>query len=333
MVESYGILNAYRAGTQNAFAARWRHQFTPDHNMSMWLVDSRLEGDPANTVVGLGTERTRRDGSGEDMLWATYRASFTDGGGAGAIYECGWNHFRGADHPLANMNLRLATRGYDPALGYFYDQNSYGAAAFVGQFHHNEKGRIQDTFFGIGADYNPYLHGGEVLHSGIGPVYSVTFRSGYVVDAGFSRTLQYDEDSSDARLSFGWRSNDTFRRGNLALVRGVRTGGDYSYVSLTQRFRPREALSLSVAGEYSSLAPPSPDAFHGYQTVLTASYDLTPEKSIAARLIARDAGVSAYLAYRQVVRRGTDVYVIVGDPDPERTGFTRRLAVKLSRVF
>jgi hypothetical protein len=37
--------------------------------------------------------------------------------------------------------------------------------------------------------------------------------------------------------------------------------------------------------------------------------------------------------YRQVVRRGMDAYVIVGDPDPARTGFASRVAVKLIWIF
>jgi hypothetical protein len=38
-------------------------------------------------------------------------------------------------------------------------------------------------------------------------------------------------------------------------------------------------------------------------------------------------------AYRQVVRRGTDAYIVIGDPDPVHTGFTPRLAIKLVRVL
>jgi hypothetical protein len=37
------------------------------------------------------------------------------------------------------------------------------------------------------------------------------------------------------------------------------------------------------------------------------------------------------MAYRQKVRSGADVWMIVGDPNAPR--FTRRLAVKLVRVF
>lgn len=117
------------------------------------------------------------------------------------------------------------------------------------------------------------------------------------------------------------------------MLKGVRAGGDYTYYSLGQGFRPQRYLSLRVNAEYTHLEPPSEEAGHNYQTVVTASYDLTTEKSVAARLIARDVGVSLYGVYRQVVRRGMDAYVIVGDPDPARTGFASRVAVKLIWIF
>ena len=88
-------------------------------------------------------------------------------------------------------------------------------------------------------------------------------------------------------------------------------------------------VSVTLATEYTHVGPPSPDAAHGYQAVLTMSYDLTDEKCVSARVIRRDAGTTVFLGYRQVVRRGMDAYVIVGDPDPDRTGFARRAAFKL----
>ena len=53
----------------------------------------------------------------------------------------------------------------------------------------------------------------------------------------------------------------------------------------------------------------------------------------AARGIWRDSAFSAYASYRQVLRKGIDAYVIVGDPDPTGTGFTNRVALKLIWTF
>ncbi len=139
--------------------------------------------------------------------------------------------------------------------------------------------------------------------------------------------------SSDVNFTLGWNWRSLYHRGHIFALRGTQAGGDYTWLSASQSFRPRKHLSVALSGEYARLAPPSPDAYHAYQTVLTTSYDLTPEKCISARLIERDAGVNIFAAYRQVVRKGMDAYVLVGDPDPSRTGLRKRAVLKLVWVF
>jgi hypothetical protein len=131
------------------------------------------------------------------------------------------------------------------------------------------------------------------------------------------------------RFRYSWNRPDIYRRGGAFILKGRRADGAYTYSTLDQGFRPMKDLSVIVNAEYTHLEPPSPDAYHAYQSALTATYDLTTEKCISARVIARDVGISAFAAYRQVVRRCMDGYVLVGDPDPQRAGFAKRVAVKL----
>jgi hypothetical protein len=65
--------------------------------------------------------------------------------------------------------------------------------------------------------------------------------------------------------------------------------------------------------------------------VLTTSYDLTDEKTVSARLVRRAAATNVYAAYRQRVRRGMDLLVVVGDPNAEE--WVSRLAVKAIWCF
>jgi hypothetical protein len=67
------------------------------------------------------------------------------------------------------------------------------------------------------------------------------------------------------------------------------------------------------------------------QLVLTNTYDITDEKTVSARLVRREAGTNAYAAYRQRLRRGTDVLIVVGDPNAEE--WVSRLAAKAIWCF
>ena len=91
--------------------------------------------------------------------------------------------------------------------------------------------------------------------------------------------------------------------------------------------------TLRLTGEHTRLVFPDGTDETSYQAVLTGLYDITCEKSVAARAIWRSGGFSAYAAYRQVVRRGMDAYIILGDPNPELTGFTHRVVFKLIWAF
>ena len=53
--------------------------------------------------------------------------------------------------------------------------------------------------------------------------------------------------------------------------------------------------------------------------------------AVAGRLVDSTGGLNAYVAYRQKVRRGTDLYLILGDPNADKT--TARIAIKGVRTF
>lgn len=341
--ESIGLLDASRLGEENALAAQWRHVFNKDSDIALKAVSHTLEGEPNNTVIGVDTFRRWRRPKGDDGLGLSYRAARTEGVEAGALYEAFGFHFRGSGEPNWDWNLRRVTPEFEPRLGYYYDQNSVGGRFRYGKWTHYEKGAVEWQGWDVNTEYFPRIDKnafdedgeplGPVLRTGISPGYNVSFRNGRSIGFGLTRGRERGFDNSEARLNYGWNNSDIYRRGGAFVLRGTRAGGDYSYYTLDQGFRPLKALSVNLHGEYSHLEPPSPDAEHVYQAVVTLAYDLTTEKCISARVITRDAGTTVFLAYRQVVRRGMDAYVLVGDPDPDRTGFTKRAAVKLIWAF
>jgi hypothetical protein len=273
--------------------------------------------------------RRWRCSQGEDGLGFMYRNSQTTGVDHGAIYESFGYHFRGSGEPNWDWDLRLVTPDFNPRLGYYYDQNSVGGYFRYGKWTHYEKGAVESQGWDIGTEYFPRLEGGGVLRSDLSPSYGIGFRNGRSVDLGFTVGRERDFDNSEVRFRYRWNRTEMYRRGGFFILKGKRAGGDYTYYTLDQSLRPMKSLTLTLNNEYSRLEPPSKDAGHSYQTVLTASYDLTAEKSISVRAIKRDAGLSLFAGYRQVVRRGMDAYVLVGDPNPEKNGFTKRFALKL----
>jgi len=322
--DTYGLLDAITYGSENSLVGAWRHQFTPDSYARLLLVDHNQAGEPGNLIYGLETARNWRHPNGGDNIWSVlYQAG---------SYELGGGHWRSAGELGWNWRLARIMPDYQPALGYVVDQNTQGGEFSLNWWNEYEKGPLQSRSWNLGLAYYPYLDGG-LYSSGLDASYTSEWRAGRLVSVSAGTGTDHRQGSSAVNATLGWNWRSLYHRGHVFALRGTQAGGDYTWMSASQGFRPKEHLSVNLSGEYARLAPPSPDAYRAYQTVLTTSYDLTPEKCISARVIARKGGVSTFAAYRQVVRRGMDAYVILGDPDPSRTGFDQRVAVKLIWVL
>jgi len=333
--ESIGLLDALTYGEQNTLAASWRHRFDDDTAARLLFVSDRRWGELSGggLAYGLDMSRTWRNPRGQDQVWAVAYLSRPQESGSGAVYTLGGTHDQGSGTINYNWQTRLASDEFSPSLGYYPEVNNLGGSFSFWRWDRLEKGGLEARSWNVDTCYYRFLEGEGIFEARLSPGYVWIWRNGRVLRLSFTRGQQFNYNSSDSNVFVAWNEKDMYRRGNLFLLKGKRAGGEYSYLSLSQGFRAFGKISLRLAGEYGSLVDSPEYSGRGYQAILTSSYDITPERTIAARVIARDAGVSAYAAYRQVVRRGMDAYVILGDPDPARTGFSPRLAVKLIRTL
>lgn len=130
-------------------------------------------------------------------------------------------------------------------------------------------------------------------------------------------------------VTYSWNTKSLYESGSLSATTGRREGGGYRYLSLSQGLEIRPGWTASLSFEASTLRPPAEDAATDTQTVLTTAYQLTPEKTVAARLLHRDGeGLNFFASYGQRVRKGMDAFLLLGNPDPETRGLSSRIAGK-----
>ena len=53
--------------------------------------------------------------------------------------------------------------------------------------------------------------------------------------------------------------------------------------------------------------------------MLSGNYDITCERGYGFRLVAQDDRYNFYASYRQAVRQGMDLFLILGDPNARTT--------------
>jgi hypothetical protein len=323
--DTIGFLDALSFSSENALAAAWRHSVS-DHLRTELFVVSHHQSDALDDLSGgLSVGHTQNSPDSSDSLWLTTFRS--QGEGSGGLYALGGGHYGGVGKLRYDWSVRAVTEGFTPSLGYAPDRDYFGGELNLGKWDHFETGPVDGAGWSLSSYYYPHLTEGGILAAGVQPDYSWSWRDGHAATLGLSLGSREGQANSDLHGSVSWNTRELYRHGSAFVLAGRRLDGQYTYCSLYQGFHPGRRVYLGLGTEYSRLVAPA--GFTAYQSVVTGTYDITPEKSLSLRIICRDSGISAYAAFRQVVRRGTDMYVILGDPSPERTGFANRLAVKL----
>jgi hypothetical protein len=162
---------------------------------------------------------------------------------------------------------------------------------------------------------------------------NLDWRNGLNMWLGFGVGVRDGFNDTGYGLGGHWRRNDRYRRGEWNLNWGDHLGYHDQYQSLAQAFRITDrwygeirlerAHSAELDEEDEDIIIP-PETRR--QLVLTHSYDLSDERTVSGRMVMRDGNTNFYLAYRQRVRKGTDLLIVVGDPNADE--WVSRLAVK-----
>lgn len=58
------------------------------------------------------------------------------------------------------------------------------------------------------------------------------------------------------------------------------------------------------------------------QHIVSMNFNIASERTIAGRAVLRRNKLNRYLSYRQRLKRGVDIYFILGDPNADK--FTKR---------
>jgi hypothetical protein len=136
----------------------------------------------------------------------------------------------------------------------------------------------------------------------------------------------------------GWNQLSFGHHGNLVARMGRVVGTDYSFLSCNQNTRIGSQISLSGSAQGTRQVYPVGHADKPlggtddrYQLIGTAQFDITPEHAVSGRLVKGTNGLNGYATYQQVLRRGYDLFLIVGDPSADT--WTRRVAIKAVMVL
>ncbi len=329
----FGVLDTYSRGGENHLAWQYGHQIGTTAGVDVGSADTRVPDEPHNRAYQLGGYVSRPFEGGSRSCYLSHAWTYTEGeGGDDSRLSLGLNEWR-----LQGLTWNV---GYYAIGSEFQADDGYVPETGVRSFSANlSYGRTYDEGAVKHFDWNAGFSEGE---SEEGDRHSVSlgyyreWRSGRDVWIGGATGERDGFDQWDASFVLRWNKDDMYRGGRVDLSIGERYTQPYRYFSISQAFHPSERWSGEFRWERSYAADLDDDGNVvapelERQVVLTATYDITEERSLSGRLVRSGGNTNAYAAYRQRVRKGMDLLIVVGDPNADE--WVSRLAVKAIWCF
>jgi hypothetical protein len=309
--DSVGFLNTTSFGERNDSVLRYARSHGPSEESGLTVV-SHASPSATNAVAALDTHRRW----GKIRLDAMGAHSVGPGAGGGIqSVTLGYAdrpvttalHLTSVSNNFVAPNSFVPLRGYNGIwytnfLNYSWRQGYWSGAR--GTFNIQDFRNFDGSSLWRSVDGRiSYYARSDWAFSLGGQISAFEGRRNRTVSAGF--TQGYD---------------NRFRQFGLFIQTGTIEEAPSTFVAPFAQFRISRQVNLSYSGAMEFRRGVR------QQHVLTLNYELSPTRSLGGRAVLWDADANAYLFYRNSGGRGTEYYVILGDPNARRT--QRALQVK-----
>lgn len=309
--DTLGFLHTTSWGHRTDVVARYQHEISPTAQSGLMFQHKSELGD--NNTVGLFDYHARRGKAGFETWWAL--TSGDAAGGSAKAFSATYE-----DKLLSGaIQYFDLTDGFRVADGYFPFNQFHGFVAALNWSAEWRKGFWRS--FQVSALPLFFKHNdGTALIEGPQATLVFDTRSDWRFEMDLTN-MKY-EGQRDANVGFEIHSGATNRFHHLGLRVQLGTVGDHQSTVLgpivsTRLFRKLDVSYGGVIENRLGLTQ---------QHIVSLNYEISPVRSFGGRVVAQNSDTNAYLFYRHSGGRGTETYVILGDPNATRT--VRGLQIK-----
>ena len=213
---------------------------------------------------------------------------------------------------------------FNPALGYIPWRDRQGTSSYSQVDREYRTGPLRYANVSLSHDdFRTYA--GDIQQSGYNVGSYLVTRKDMSFSVGKERYTYFGKVDDVTSLGLGINVSNRFKQFRVNYETGTRNDLPSTFTSFSGSYRLGQRLDLG----YSQ----SIQQFDGTTSlsILTAGYQLSATRAITGRVVVRDGQRNAYVAYRSAGRRGTDVFLILGDPNANST--VARISLKLVRAF
>jgi hypothetical protein len=114
--------------------------------------------------------------------------------------------------------------------------------------------------------------------------------------------------------------SNRFRQWGISLSTGKVADRPYTYLGPEFNIRLFHKMDIGYSGAIQNLNGTT------QQHILTATYEISPSRSVGGRIVVQNADTNWYLSFRDSGEKGIEMFFIFGDPNASR--FVERAALK-----
>lgn len=310
--DSVGFLNTVTFGERMDTVLRYKHDLSDTSDAGFFVGQRSSSG--GNNTVAMVDQHARFGGIGFESQFARTWGENANGGAVvlSTNYQ-GGNNASVLQYHTISEEFQIAD-GFIPYTGY---HGFFGFTDFNSQWRTGPWQSYDYGVYGIAWEHQD----GSRYQQGFGTFGSLIHRDDYRVS--FSQDYGIVDGTVDSTFMVGGviGNSNRFRKYGVNITTGRLASMPATFISGSASLRLFKGLDLGYSGSVLNL-----DGSTNQHTV-TLGYEISPTKSFGGRLVAQDSDTNWYLSYRNSGGRGTNFYVIVGDPN-SRT-FKRVLQFKL----
>ncbi len=312
-----GVLGTVEAGRKSAAVANFAFNPSSKGSSSFYLTHSDEHGARSNTGYG-GNYWTKKGNFTYDLALAGERdgVGSEDGAGAASIgYEVP-NLFGIARYSWIDPK-------FSPSLAYIPFTDRRGGYVYTEHSREFRKGPIRffnaDVFIPSFKKYDGgnFNRGNEVSAR-------IVTRNDIRFAVWRSDNVWFDQSDRVHGARIVVNDSNRYKQFGVSADQGLRGSKQSTYQSVFANYRIGK---VDFGVSFNSLKIDKTEDL----TIGTVGWEISPTRSLSARLVRRDKSNNAYLSFRESGGKGLEYFVIVGDPNANT--WQNRVTVKLVWAF
>jgi hypothetical protein len=307
------VANTAQGGGQTAVMTNVAQDLGLYSQVGAAFLSNSSGGQPGNQVARISGQYGTSQGVRQNYIAANVTGSWLDGGPQDRGDWVQLSSYAGHGKLGASAYYTETGPNFVNQLGLVPEVNLRGQGLNISQYDNLDRGKVET--YQVGLNANTYNHEtGGFFHDDMSMNSYVMMRTGmaYEFDLDAAKYWPYVDNTVTTAVS--WNQKTLLQQGRISLQLGHREDQPYQFLSLSQGIYVTKPFSLQLSFGYEQL-----DGVGNTQTIVTGTYRLNSQETIGGRLLQQNGNIDAYLSYGRRVVRGTDMFILVGDPNSPRT--------------